>query len=121
MLPYPFFLVQRRNSLELSIGIDIFFYAPVSRATLEKQQQALGFSMQLTDWKLVEFSDAAPAHFVRINLQPEHADQLMTALWANLQIPFLAYQGLHGDYSGCVRWSAGRDGLRRVCIVVADD
>jgi len=108
--------------LNASINIDIFFGEQVTPAMLEKLPDWLGFPVELSDWKIVEYKGSAgAAWYVSINPQSGAGRQVVNALWSNLRIPFIAYEGRYKDYHNCVRWSADANGIRQVDIVIAED
>ncbi len=106
----------------LSIDFDVFFNQRIADEMLNKIEEWVGFSINLCEYKIVEYNSGKCSYFVKINTLSEQESEIeiekkfIEALWKNLKIPLIAYGSTDNGHENCVRWAADINGIRNVII-----
>lgn len=106
----------------LSIDFDIFFNQRVADEMLNKLEEWVGFSFNLCEYKIVEYSSGKCSYFVKISSSSDMDSEIeieqkfIEALWKIFKIPLIAYGCANNRHENCVRWAADRDGIRSVMV-----
>ncbi|WP_347989159.1 hypothetical protein [Methylomonas sp. AM2-LC] len=105
--------------MRLSIDFDVFFNERIADEMLGRLQEWVGFSVNFSEYKVIEYNSGNCSYLVKINTdsaigsEMEIEKKVIEALWKNLKIPLVAYGSYKDD---CVRWAADSNGISSVSI-----